>query len=334
MKRISVFAAAMLALAGATGTVQAAGGNGPEYVRQSWTFAGVRGYFDQAQLQRGFQVYKEVCASCHSLKRMAFRNLAEAGGPGYSEEQAKAAAAEWLHQIPEPNDKGDIADRKGNVITRPAKASDPILGPYLNEAQARAANGEALPPDLSVIVKGRGIEIDRPFYRVPDGMLRDIATGYQEAGADYTYALLTGYKTVPMYVANATGVLVAAPAGAAGARACASVDQGTGGKPDVCNPLQKGMNYNSHFSGHQIAMAAPLTNGVLKYAKPKQGDGLLPVPETVDQYARDVTAFLAWASDPKLEERKRMGLLVMLYLLATTILLYFAKKRVWSKIPH
>ena len=334
MKRISVIAVAMLALAGAAGSVQAAGSGGPEFVRQPWTFAGFRGYFDNAQLQRGFQVYKEVCAACHSLKRMSFRNLAEAGGPGYSEDQAKAAAAEWLHQIPEPNDKGDIADRKGNIITRAAKASDPILGPYLNEAQARGANNGALPPDLSVIVKGRGVEVDRPFYRVPDGMLRDIATGYQEGGADYSYALLTGFKPVPMYVANAAGALIPAPAGTAGARACASVDQGTDGKPDVCNALQKGMNYNSHFSGHQIAMAAPLSNGVVKYAKPKQGDGLIPVPETIDQYARDVTAFLAWASDPKLEERKRMGLMVMLYLLVTTVLLYFAKQRIWSKIPH
>ena len=334
MNRISVITAAALVLAGACSTVQAAGGDGPEFVRQPWTFAGFRGHFDTAQLQRGFQVYKEVCSSCHSLKRMAFRNLAEAGGPGYSEEQAKAAAAEWLHQIPEANAKGDVADRKGNVLTRPAKASDPILGPYLNEAQARAANNEALPPDLSVIIKGRGVEIDRPFYRVPDGMVRDILSGYQEGGADYVYALLTGYTPVPSYVADASGALTLAPKGAAGAKACASIDKGAPGKPDVCNAMQKGMNYNSHFSGHQIAMAAPLSDGTVKFAKPKAGDGRIAAGETVDQYARDVTAFLAWASDPKLEERKRMGMMVMLYLLATTILLYLAKKRIWSKIPH
>ncbi len=335
MKRISVITATVLALAaGSVGVRAAGGGDAPEFARAPWTFGGFRGHFDQAQLQRGFQVYKEVCSGCHSLKRTNFRNLAEAGGPGYSEAQAKSAAAEWLHQIPEPNDKGLIADRKGNIITRAPRASDPILGPYLNEAQGRDANNGALPPDLSVITKARGIEVEKPFYRVPDMMLRDIFTSYQEAGADYLQALLTGYKPVPLYVEQA-GKLVRVAEGQkpAGAKACASIDRPEG-KPEVCNPLQNGMNYNSHFPGHQIAMAAPLSDGVVKYAKPVQGDGLTAVPETTDQYARDVTAFLAWAADPKLEERKRMGMLVMLYLAGLAVLLYIAKKRVWSKIPH
>ncbi len=335
MKRISVITAALLAFSAGTASVQAAGGgDAPQYARVPWTFAGFRGHFDQAQLQRGFQVYKEVCSSCHSLKRVNFRNLAETGGPGYSEDQAKAAAAEWLHQIPEPNAEGQIADRKGNIITRPARASDPILGPYMNEAQARAANNGALPPDLSVITKARGIEVEKPFYRVPDMMLRDIFTGYQEAGADYLHALLTGYKPVPLYTEQG-GKLIRVADGQKppGAKACASVER-QDGKNDICNPLQSGMNYNSHYSGHQIGMAAPLSDGVVKYAKPKQGDGLTAVPETADQHARDVTAFLAWAADPKLEERKRMGMLVMFYLAGLALLLYFAKKRVWSKIPH
>lgn len=334
MKRISVIAAVAFALAGSAANVQAAGGEGPEFVRNAWSFSGFRGSYDQAQLQRGFQVYKEVCSACHSLKRLSFRNLAEPGGPGYSEEQAKSVAGEWLHQIPEPNDQGQIADRKGNIITRPARPADPILGPFANEAQARAANRGALPPDLSVITKARGIEVEKPFYRVPDMMLRDIFRGYQEAGADYLYALLTGYKPVPLYTEQA-GKLVRVPEGQkpANAVACASIDRPEG-KPEVCNPLQTGMNYNTHFSGHQIAMNAPLSDGLVTYAKPKQGDGLTAVPQTVDQYARDVTAFLAWASDPKLEERKRLGMLTMFYLLGLAVLLYFAKKRVWSNIPH
>jgi ubiquinol-cytochrome c reductase cytochrome c1 subunit len=334
MKRISVFSAAVVVIAASTASVQAAGGSGAEYTRMPWTFAGFRGHFDQAQLQRGFQVFKEVCSSCHSLSRMNFRNLAERGGPGYSEEQAKAAAAEWLHQIPEPNADGAIADRKGNIITRPARASDPILGPYQNEAQARAANNGALPPDLSIITKARTVEVEKPFYRVPDMMLRDILSGYQEAGHDYLYALLTGYKDVPRYTEKG-GKFTLVPAGQkpAGSKECASIERPEG-KPEVCNPVQSGMNFNTHYAGYQIGMAAPLSDGLVKYAKPKAGDGLKAVPETVDQYARDVTTFLAWTADPKLEERKRMGMLVMLYLAGLAALLFIAKKRVWNKIPH
>ena len=172
MKRISVISAQALALArsrlaAAAGSAQAAGGDGPEYVRQPWTFAGFRGLLRSSQLQRGFLVYKEVCASCHSLKRMSFRNLAEAGGPGYSEEQAKSAAAEWLHQIPEPNERryrrpqGQYHHPRGQGVRPDPRARS------RTSAGARAPTTRRLPPDLSVIVKARGIEVDRPFYARP-----------------------------------------------------------------------------------------------------------------------------------------------------------------------
>ncbi len=257
----------------------AAGGEAPHIDRQSWTFGGMRGYFDNAQLQRGYLVYKEVCSSCHGLKQLSFRNLAEPGGPGFPEDSVKSLAATF-QIVDGPNDQG-------KMFKRPGRLSDRIPQPFSNEQEARSANNGALPPDFSVLAKARSIEVDRSFWAVPWAMITDIFTGYQEAGPDYIYALLTGYTQPP---------------------------QGY--------KLADGMNYNTVFAGNQIAMAPPLQDGLVKYT-----DG---TPTTVAQYSKDVVAFMAWAADPKLEERKRMGLIVMIYLLLTAILLYFAKKRVWS----
>jgi len=272
-------------------TASAAGGEPIHIDRQSWDFAGVRGRFDKEQLQRGFQVYKEVCAACHGLKRVYFRNLVEPGGPQFPEEAVKLLAAEWPNQIFDgPNEQGEIANRRGQIIKRPARLSDPILGPYDNDNQARAAQNGALPPDLSLITKARTIEYHGSIPGHVVQMARDIANGYQEAGADYLYALLTGYVN-----------------------------------PPADFKLADGMTYNRAFPGHQIAMTAPFTPGRVKYQN-------TAVPQTVEQYSKDVTAFLAWAADPRLGERKSMGWMVMLYLLVTAVLLYFAKRKLWSSV--
>ncbi|MGE3917139.1 MAG: cytochrome c1, partial [Hyphomicrobiaceae bacterium] len=191
---------ALLGVATTTVPALAAGGEGPVHVidRQAWSFAGVRGKFDKDQLQRGFQVYQEVCAACHGLKRVYFRNLAEPGGPGFNAEAVKALAASWPNQIFDgPNDNGDIATRKGAIIKRPALLSDPILGPYDNDKQARAAQNGALPPDLSIIAKARGIEFHGSILGHVGQMAKDVVNGYQEGGADYLHALLTGYVNKP-----------------------------------------------------------------------------------------------------------------------------------------
>jgi ubiquinol-cytochrome c reductase cytochrome c1 subunit len=324
MKRSSVISAGMAVVAGAilsAGAALAAGdAHGPEYVRQPWTFAGFRGYYDNAQLQRGFQVYREVCSSCHGLKRIAFRNLAETGGPQFPDDQMRSVAA--AYQIVDgPNDSG-------KMYKRPGRPSDAFPSPFTNEQEARSANNGAYPPDLSIIAKARGIDVERPFYKVPLAIATDVAKGYQEAGADYIYALLTGYKDAARYTRTAQGKLQPLPAGtrrAPGMETCVAVEP-VDGKPDVCSKLQDGMNYNTHFPGYQIGMAQPLQDGQVTYSDGATG--------TIDQYARDVTAFLSWASDPHLESRKRIGMLAMFYLLITTVLLYFGKKRMWSKIPH
>ena len=308
-----------------------AASEGIKIERNEWSFGGLFGQFDDAQLRRGFQVYKEVCASCHGMKRVYFRNLVQAGGPQFPEESVKTLAASWQNQIHDgPNDNGEIADRKGNLIKRPAKLSDPILGPYDNDNQARAAQNGALPPDLSLMARARSVEYTGSLAFHPVSMARDIATGYQEGGADYIYALLIGYADLPpAYAREKSGRLaLVADKDVKDEKAverCATVAKGEDGAPDVCNKLQDGMYYNKYFPGGQIAMPAPLSSPV-KY------DANAGAPSTVEQNAKDLTAFLAWTADPKLSERKRIGWQVLLYLLVTSVLLYIAKKRVWSSL--
>jgi hypothetical protein len=144
---------------------------------------------------------------------------------------------------------------------------------------------------------------------------------------DYLYALLRGYADkAPPYRRDAAGRLEPVEeADAAGSvERCATVIPGEEGKSDICNPVQDGMLYNAAFPGHQIAMPPPLAKE--SFVKYQDGTGSL------EDNARDVAAFLAWAADPSLNDRKQIGWLVMIYLLVTTVLLYVGKKRVWSKV--
>jgi cytochrome c1 len=274
----------VLLLAAGGGVAWAAGEHDTVRIApQAWSFAGLFGHFDDAQLQRGFKVYTEVCSRCHGVRRLHFRNLAEPGGPGFPEAAVKSLAA--TYQV------DDAPDEQGKIKKRPAILSDALPSPYRNEQEARFAQNGALPPDLSLIVKARGFEAGTPFYRVPDTMVRDILKGYQEAGVDYVYSYLTGYADPP-----------------AGMK------------------MGDFMNYNHAFPGHQTAMPNPFVagDGLVKYE-----DG---TPATVDNYVRDVVTFLAWAADPTLEERKRMGLLVLGYIIFTAVLLGLAKRRIWREV--
>lgn len=278
---VSLLAAATLA--GITSASFAAG-EAVKIERQQWSFSGIMGQYDSRQLQRGFGVYKEVCSACHSLSRIAFRNLAQKGGPAFDEDQVKALAA--TYEVPDlPNDEGEVKPRPGRL-------ADKFPPLYANEKAARAAQNGALPPDLSVIARARGVPHTGTWYEHPFAMLKDIVTGYQEGGADYVYALLTGYKDEP-------------PAGV---------------------KLSEGMNYNAAYPGHQIAMARPLSADLGIYT-----DG---TPETVDNYAHDVAAFLSWAADPTLNKRKSMGWMVMIFLLITSVLLYISKRSIWAGVKH
>jgi ubiquinol-cytochrome c reductase cytochrome b/c1 subunit len=154
----------------------------PAPPRNSWSFAGPFGKYDRAQLQRGFRVYREVCQVCHGLKLLAFRNLADPGGPGFTPAQAAAVAAEYQVRG-EPNDQGEVTDRPG----RPADFFPP---PFRNDNEARARYN-AVPPDMSVIAKARGYERGFPWW------VLDMITQYQEHGVDYLTALLQGYEDPP-----------------------------------------------------------------------------------------------------------------------------------------
>ena len=145
-----------------------------ELLKVDWSFKSFFGKFDRASLQRGYQVYNEVCASCHSLKYLSYRNLAESGGPEFSEEEAKAIASNF--------EVTDGPDSTGEMFTRPARLSDKFVMPYANEEEAKSANGGAYPPDMSVLVKAR------------------------KGGADYIYSLLLGYEDPPADIKLDDGV--------------------------------------------------------------------------------------------------------------------------------
>ena len=251
--------------------------------QQSWSFSGPFGKFDRAQLQRGFKVAREVCASCHAMSLVRFRNLSDPGGPEFTPGQVRALAANY--QITAgPNDTGEM-------FQRPGLASDAFPAPFPNEQAARAANGGAYPPDLSLLTKARSYKRGFPQFVI------DIFTQYQEQGPDYVSALLTGYKDPPQ------------------------------GFP----ALLPGQHYNQFMAGNLIAMPKPLNDGQVEY--PKGEDGKAVVPETVAQYAKDVTAFMTWAAEPHMEARKRLGFQVMIFLALFAGLLYYTKKKVWSRMP-
>jgi cytochrome c1 len=253
-----------------------------EIKKQPWTFAGLFGYFDKEQLRRGFKVYNKVCANCHNMKYMAFRNLGEPGGPEFPKEVVAALAAET--QV------ADGFNDQGEPVMRPGKPSDYFQWKFKNEKEAAAALN-AVPPDLSVIEKARTVEREVAWYAFPYVMLKDLATQYQEQGADYIYALLTSYRD-----------------------------------PPAGKQMAQGMNYNLAFPGHQLAMPQPLSGSDVDYE-----DG---TPNTLDQEARDVTAFLAWAAEPHLVERKKLGLWVLIYLGVVAVLLLLSKRALWRDVEH
>ena len=226
-------------------------------IKVDWSFKGLTGTFDRASLQRGFQVYKEVCSSCHSMQYLSYRNLGEPGGPEFTEAEVKAIAASF--------EVTDGPDNQGEMFTRPGRPSDIFVSPHPNKEAAAAANGGAYPPDMSVLVKAR------------------------KGGANYIYSVLVGYEEPP---------------------------------PDV--KLDQGVYYNKYMVGNKIKMPNNLEDGLVEYA-----DG---TESTVDQMAKDVTTFLAWAAEPELEERHRTGVKVIIYLILLTILVYLSMKKIWSRI--
>lgn len=323
-----------------------AAGDVEKPLQQDWSFDGVFGTFDKPAIQRGFQVYKEVCSTCHGLNRVAMRTLQDAG---FSEAEVKSLAASYM-VMDGPNDDGEMFER-------PGRPSDKLPSPYPNEQAARAVNNGAYPLDLSLITKARA------------------------DGPNYVYSLLTGYKDAPAYLCKevddegacvkfhrigpqeAEEVLkaqkeaeeaakddVAETADAAADAPKEKVEEekklakkgdlffcsaivhneevvdGKTVKTEGCTEMGKTMHYNPYFAGKQIAMVAPLhTEGQVEYQDEK-------TKATVEQMSHDVVNFLQWAAEPEMENRKRMGIRVMIFLVFFTVFFYIAKKRIWSRI--
>ena len=254
----------------------------PNPPRQSWSFSGVFGTYDPAQLQRGFKVYREVCQACHWL-RIPFRTLAQNGGPQFSVAQVTALAAEYKVQDG-PNDSGDMFERA-------ARAADTIPWTFANENAAATALGGKAPPQMQLLAKARGFERGFPWF------VFDVLPfiQYQEQGPDYIHGILNGYE-----------------------------------EPPHDFKVPDGGNYNTYFPGHVIAMPKPISDGQVEY--PKGADGKPIVPETVDQYGKDIGAFLMWAAEPNLNQRKRTGFAVLIFLAVFAYLVFYAKKKVWAAV--
>ena len=274
-------ALAALGLALVSSPALASGGSQAPMKETEFSFEGPFGKFDQAQLQRGYKVYREVCSACHSMNLMYFRNLGQKGGPFYDEKYKNPNDNPYVKAIAAEYQINDVDTETGDTIQRPGVPADKFPSPFANEYAARASNGGALPPDLSVIVKAR------------------------HHGAHYVYSLLSGYKDPP--------------------------------KGLTASPTQ---HYNPYFSGD----LTPFWKG--PHDKVPVGGFIAMPPQlepdkvtfddgtksTIEQQAKDVATFLAWASEPKMEERKRTGFMVMIFLGVLALLLYLVKKKVWADV--
>ncbi len=272
------FAIAFAASVMITGAFAEEDGGTPHYPinhpkHAHWSFAGPFGHWDLGQLQRGLKIYTEICAACHSMDLIAFRNLKDLG---YTDEQVKAFAAEYeITDGPNP---------EGEMFERPGKPSDRFPGPYANSVEAANANNGAAPPDFSLLAKARAPERGFPTF------IFDVFVLYAENGSDYIYSLLTGYQDAPEGM-----------------------------------EISEDTYYNPYFiGGKALAMAPPLEDDSVDY-----DDGS---PQTVDQYSKDIAAFMMWAAEPTLVERKSMGFKVMLFLIVLSILVYFTKKSIYANL--
>jgi ubiquinol-cytochrome c reductase cytochrome c1 subunit len=265
MRLPSTITAALAVTLGLSGwfmsTPALAAGETPTPPDVKFSFEGPFGTFDRVQLQRGFQVYKEVCSGCHAMSLLSYRNLQHLG---FTENEVQALASAYT-VTDGPNDEGEMFERA-------AEPKDRFVSPFPNEAAARFANGGAYPPDMSLLAKAR------PY------------------GAEYIHGVLIGYE-----------------------------------EPPEGKVVPEGMHYNEYFPGHLIAMSNPIIEGAVTY---KGLDGAEDFQPSANEMAEDVSAFLMWAAEPHMEERKQTGVKVILFLIVFTGLMYAVKKRVWADVHH
>lgn len=247
-----------------------------------FSFEGPFGTFDQGQLQRGYKVYREVCASCHGMNLIHFRNLGDPSGPFYNPKYPNPNDNPVVKALAKEIQVADIDSETGEALMRDAVPADRFPSPYPNATAGAAANGGAFPPDLSVMAKAR------------------------HDGANYIYSLLSGYRAAP-----------------AGLKMTSTQYY----NPYMAGDLAPFWEGEGHAPpGGFIAMPPPLQNGQVTY-----DDG---TEATVDQMSKDVAAFIAWTSEPKMVERKRAGLGVMIFLALFAGVTYASYRRIWKGVAH
>jgi ubiquinol-cytochrome c reductase cytochrome c1 subunit len=274
-RKIALGTAAALALS--SGMALAAGGH-KEITDVAFAHEGPFGKFDQFQLQRGLQVYTEVCAACHGLTYVPIRTLADEGGPQLPEDQVRAYAAQFTITDEETGE-----DREG-------KPTDHF-----------PVSGMEGAPDLSLMAKARA------------GFSGPYGTGMSQlfngmGGPEYIYSILTHYEENPE----------CAPDGIDGFYYNTAF--GNGGVPDSCKD-EHGL---STVPGSWIAMPEPMSDDLVTYA-----DG---TAATVSQMSEDVSAFLMWAAEPKLMDRRESGFKAVVFLIILASLLYLTNKRIWAGV--
>ncbi|MEM6677629.1 MAG: cytochrome c1 [Pseudomonadota bacterium] len=258
--------AALLSAAVALPGAAVAAGAGGEVTDVNFSFEGPFGSFDRFQLQRGFQIYQNVCSGCHGMQYVSFRALGEPGGPEFPDEQVRAIAAEYM-----------VEDKHTGEM-REGKPSDNFP---LNDALGA--------PDLSLMAKARA------GFHGPYGTgVSQLVNGM--GGPEYIYSLLTGY---------------------------------TGEEVEQAGAI---LYENPVMAGGYISMAPPLWGDDVEYTVFGDGDGYVPPEATLEQEAKDVAAFLMWAAEPKLVERKEAGVRNVLMLVVLAVLLYFTNKQIWASV--
>lgn len=300
---------ATLSLGLAFGAYAAGGQKHAHPPEEGWSFEGALGEFEKDSLQRGYQVYREVCSSCHSMKLLSYRNLGEKGGPFYDPDY-KANENPLVKAFAAEDEILKGLDEFGDPVYGPATPADTFKSPYANENLARISNGGALPPDLSVITKAR------------------------HGGASYVYSLLSGY---PEPTIDGKLKFPAKTEGDHGEAHGEGHDEVHG---VLAQPI--GQYYNPYMQGDVtaqwdgdprhippggfLAMPSQLPEGRVEYM-----DG---TSATTKQMAADVATFLAWAGEPKQVNRKSAGLKVIAFLSVLAILLWFSYHQIWRDVEH
>ncbi len=292
---------APLAALAVTSAAHAAGGKAKAVKHNHWHFAGPFGTYDQDALQRGFQVYETVCSSCHGLELVSFRNLGDKGGPFYLD-SCPAGIPDTV-DCSNPNEnpvvKAIAANYKFQVTDGPDDGGEMFQRP-------------ALPSD----------RIPDPFANDQIARLANnnalppdlsLITKARHHGPDYLYSLLVGYEDAPSTVEVAPGQYYNPYFPGDMSQNLKPEYVGEGGYP------QEGVEVPL---GGVLSMAPPLADGMIEYA-----DGS---PQTVEQYSADVTEFLMWAAEPKMEERKSLGVVSLIYLVILAGLLYWSYRKIWS----